>query len=247
LAGLSLRRIKERRRSPNPLRDPGGASHGVRRTAERCMPAGSRWIGSRDAASKSVSVLDDGCSDRPSPDPFGSGSFSRALRPLRSSFSGSPGHPGRSVTRVPSLAGDRSCQDFVPHRDIAGCVHDPLARHAGVPGPASFRPRVFSTPRRLSPPPVSRACFIPPPRPGFCSVQGILPIRSGPSAHRRGLPPCRSDSRAHRQAGCHARARRLRGIAPRIDAFRESGGLDLKRGRSPRRIQLLSQAPAPPP
>jgi hypothetical protein len=156
------------------------------------------------------------------------------------------------IPSSPSLAcrpgtGDHSCQDFAPHRDITCGVHDPLARHAGFPGPASFRPRVFSTPRRLSPPPVPRACFIPPPRPGFCSVQGILPTRSGPSARRRGLPPCRSDSRAHRQAGCHARARRLRGIAPRIDAFRESGGLDLKRGRSPRRIQLLSQAPAPPP
>jgi hypothetical protein len=86
--------------------------------------------------------------------------------------------PIRGVTRVPSHTGDRSCQDFLPHRDITSSVHDPLSRHAGFPDPASFRPQAFSASRRFAPPPASRACFIPRPRPGFVSVQGFLPTRS---------------------------------------------------------------------
>jgi len=83
--------------------------------------------------------------------------------------------------RAESRLAAAPAKDFVPHRDITGGVHDSVSghRHAGFPNPTSFRPRVFSTPRRLSPPPALQACFIPQPRPGFVSVQGFLPIRSG--------------------------------------------------------------------
>ena len=106
----------------------------------------------------------------------------------------------------------------------------------GIPPPAAFRPQVFSTSRRLSPPPASQACFIPRPRPGFVSVQGFVPDSQRATARRRCLPPCRSDAPAHRQAGCHRHARRLRGVAPRIDAFRRTRRLDPARGRSPLRV-----------
>jgi hypothetical protein len=68
--------------------------------------------------------------DRPSPDPFGSGSFSRALRPLRSSFSGAPG-PSLTArhSRAEPLQATAPAWDFVPHRDITDGVHDPLARN----------------------------------------------------------------------------------------------------------------------
>jgi len=162
---------------------------------------------------------------RPSPDPFESGSFSRALRPLRSSFSGAPGltlHNAILAYRID--AGGHSCQDFAPHRDITSGVHDPIKGPAGIPSPASFRPRAFSAPRRFSPPPTSRACFIPLPRPGFVIRPGDSPDSQWTAARHRRLPPCRWDARTHRQAGCHTRARRLRGITPRIDAFHEPGG-----------------------
>jgi len=57
----------------------------------------------------------------------------------------------------------------------------PLAGCGRSQPSASFRPQVFATSRRLAPSSVSRACFIPQPRPGFilCAVQGLLPSRSG--------------------------------------------------------------------
>jgi len=66
---------------------------------------------------------------------------------------------------------------FTPLRDMIGGVHsaEPHFRSAprhGHPKPASFRPRRFSRPRRLAPPPTLRACFIPQPRPGF-ALQGF--------------------------------------------------------------------------
>jgi len=56
----------------------------------------------------------------------------------------------------------------------------PLTGCGRSQSPASFRPRVFATPRRFSPSPTSRACLIPQPRTGFShAVQGVLPFRSG--------------------------------------------------------------------
>jgi len=42
----------------------------------------------------------------------------------------------------------------------------------GLPFPSPFRPRRFSRPRRLTPPPALRVYFTPLPRPGF-SLQGV--------------------------------------------------------------------------
>jgi len=53
---------------------------------------------------------------------------------------------------------------------------------------------------------------------------GVSPDPQRATARHRRLPPCRSTPHTHRQAGCHARRRRLRGVAPRIDAFHEFGG-----------------------
>jgi len=69
--------------------------------------------------------------------------------------------------------------------------------------------------------PTLRACFIPLPRTGF----GPSRVFSRPAAlpaPRRSLPPCRCRPRADRSPGRHTRSPRLRGVAPRIDAF--SGG-----------------------
>jgi hypothetical protein len=61
-------------------------------------------------------------------------------------------------------------------------------------------------------------------------------------AHHRALPPCRCRSPAHRQAGCHARSPRLRGLALRIDAFLEAG-FSRPFGRSPLRVLASSRFP----
>jgi len=58
---------------------------------------------------------------------------------------------------------------------------------AGFPGPASFRPRRFSRPRRFAPPPASRVCFAPLPRPGF-ALQGFAPPRASARAFARRCP-----------------------------------------------------------
>jgi hypothetical protein len=52
----------------------------------------------------------------------------------------------------------------------------------GIPLPASVRPQVFTTSRRLLPLFGLQAYFIPQPRPGFFIVQGLLSRRSGPSS-----------------------------------------------------------------
>jgi len=46
------------------------------------------------------------------------------------------------------------------------------------PSPTTFRPQAFSASRRFTPRFGARACFISLPRPGFSSVQGLLPSRS---------------------------------------------------------------------
>jgi hypothetical protein len=81
-----------------------------------------------------------------------------------------------------------------PHR-LPGRPTPPLGFHppsrrqqvestlAGVPLPASFRPRRFARPRRLPPPPTLRVYFTPLPRPGF-ALQG-LPL----AVSRTGLSP----------------------------------------------------------
>ena len=116
--------------------------------------------------------------DRP-PVLYGPGSFARSSSPLRSSFAPPP---GRLSSRRPLLPGFQPSSRHLrrrprPHYFFGG----PLAGCGSSQPPASFRPQVFATSRRLAPSSVSRACFIPQPRPGFalCAVQGLLPSRSG--------------------------------------------------------------------
>jgi hypothetical protein len=57
---------------------------------------------------------------------------------------------------------------------------------------------------------------------------------------RRALPPCRCRPPAHRQAGCHGRAPRLRGFALRSDAFL-GAGIGRSFDRSPLRVSASSR------
>lgn len=50
--------------------------------------------------------------------------------------------------------------------------------YGGFQVSATFRPQAFATSRRFSPHPGSRACFIPQPRQGFLTVQGLLSSHS---------------------------------------------------------------------
>jgi hypothetical protein len=174
---------------------------------------------------------------RPSPDPFGSGSFSRAFRPLRSSFSGSPGltlHNAILAYRID--AGGHSYQDFAPHRDITSGVHGPIKGPAGIPSPASFRPRAFSAPRRFSPPPASQACFIPLPRPGFVIRPGDFSrfaVDGGSSPSSSPMPLGRSHSPASRLPHARPSTSRLHSANRYVPRTRR---LDRIRSRSPLRV-----------
>jgi len=142
---------------------------------------------------------------RPSPDSRESGSFSPVVTPLRSSFACPPGRSSRSCPH---------CQGFVPLRGTTEGIHSRGYSQL----PATVRPRVFSTSRRLSPPSDLRACCIPQPRPGFSPFRGFSRPAAVP-ARRRCVPHCRYRPIAHRHAGCHDRTTRLRGLAPRGEAF----------------------------
>ena len=98
----------------------------------------------------------------PSPMSFRSGFIlSCAFRPSRvSRATARPAEPGT----FPGLSSLFATQ--------TGGVHT-----RGHPKPASFRPRRFSRPRRLPPPPIARVYFTPLPRPGFAR-QGLPLARS---------------------------------------------------------------------
>jgi len=158
------------------LRSTGGAqrhrsavvhtSRGVHHAAELCVPSGPRVVRASPRRLTGAPFPTRGCaSGRPSSAPFEAGSFSRAFRPLRSLFACLPGHFFRSDTVLPGVSSLFAA--------LSGGVH----LRGSSQSPATFRPQVFSTSRRFAPPPASRACFIPQPRPGF-SVQGLLPLRS---------------------------------------------------------------------
>jgi hypothetical protein len=132
-----------------------------------CRPAHGLFGLPRGASPARRFRRDGVLSGRPSPASFETGSFSRAFTPLRSLFACLPGHSLRSDAVLPGVSSLFAA--------LSGGVH-----LRGISqSPATFRPRVFATSRRFAPPPASRACFIPQPRPGF-SVQGILPLRSVP-------------------------------------------------------------------
>lgn len=96
----------------------------------------------------------------------------------------------------------------------------------GLPRPASVRPQVFSTSRRLLPLPCSRAYSIPQPRPGFFVVQGLLSRRSSPSSSEGAFllvvaaaPLVGSLRFSPARATSTCAASRLRGFDPRRAAF----------------------------
>jgi len=95
--------------------------------------------------------------------------------------------PERTVRLMPSCS--RSSSEFLrSHSRPLPFRSRPTARvsflFATSPGASTcsrtfqaldtFRPQVFSTSRRLSPPPALRACFIPQPRPGHFARSGVL-------------------------------------------------------------------------
>src|SRR5207248_2201309 len=104
---------------------------------------------------------------------FESGSFSRAFRPLRSSFDRPPGR---------ALRHDRSCPGFAPHRDVTGGIHTRC--RAPFPSTWDFQAPLCSVLRFSQPLDgllchrlrglVSSRCHVQ----GF-PVQGVLSIRSG--------------------------------------------------------------------
>ena len=133
--------------------------------------------------------------------------------------------------RVPALFAASPTASTPPYR-FGGRL---AARGRSQP-PASVRPQVFSTSRRLAPSSVSRACFIPQPRPGFVSRRpGVSPDPQRFPPRRRALPPCRSTARAHRRPGCHALG--LGFEASFCGAMRSEGsGFSLPFRRSPLRL-----------
>jgi len=200
---------------------------GLQRTAEREFPCGTPrappvgfiglqsivcrldprgiWLPSSADFPSCFHLVLAASSNRPSPDPFESGSFSRA--------SSVPFGVPSPFLLIASFEAKR------PARVSALFATSPMvSTRCGSSAPATFRPQVFSTSRRFSPPPTLRACCIPLPRPGFSPFRGFSRF-AALLTHRQSVPPCRYHWSAHRQAGCHALVNRLRGFDPRIGAF----------------------------
>jgi len=182
-------------------------SREVESTAEHCMSGRSTgYRVTRSAVLESVSSSNPASSIRPSPDPCEPGSFSRVSSPLRSFFAVSPCRPSQ---------GSHPAEGFFPQRGIIEGVH--LARElSGFPLRSVLR---FSQPLdglrhlRLSGLIASRSHVQ-----GF-SVQGFLPNRSRPDSSPGGAPMPLSPGCSLTEASCHTRTTRLRGLAPRSDAF----------------------------
>jgi len=152
-------------------------------------------------------------------------SCSRSLALRLPPVAWSPPFRATTPVRVPALFA-ASPSTSTPRYLLPG--PSPLSRPGcgGSHSSASFRPRVFATSRRLAPSSVSRACFIPQPRPGFRLFRrsGASPIPQRFLARHQSRPPCRCSAHAHRRTGCHVLGARLRGFLPRGDAFFRGGG-----------------------
>jgi hypothetical protein len=193
-----------------------------------------------------VSVL--GCSP-PTPSPhFGSlvvvfhrapslttcavSSSSRELRPL---FRGLPAR-----TRPKPLGPEHLPWGSIPLRDVS--LRSPP--HASIPKPAKFRPRSFSLPRRLSPPPALQVYFTPQPRPGF-TLQGFPLLRSR-TTFRWPLPSCRWVASPTKRLRTW---RQIRGPAYRAllctGVRCTTQGVSLRSTRSPPEFHLLQVLPPP--
>jgi hypothetical protein len=169
-----------------PFREPARASREVHWAAEHCYvdrPA-AYWLTAASLSEPFPSLTAVHPTDRP---PF------LAVRVHSLVPSVLFGVPSTALPATP-------CDATIPARVSPLIATSPAAStHVGFPGPTSFRPQVFSTSRRLPPPPALRACFIPLSRPGF-PVQGVLPIRSGhdSSPHPASVPFRRTCSPASR-------------------------------------------------
>jgi hypothetical protein len=199
-----------------PCGAPVRASREVRSTAGRC-------VSHRSAGYRFTRSTASGCfhPERPLPRPtvprscYRTGSFPRAVRPLRSSFVGPPGGSFRSCP---------SCLGLRPLRGVIGGVH----LRAGMPAHATVRPQVFSTSRRLAPPLDFAGLFHPAATSRvFTPFRGFSPPAAVPTRRRDVAslplaifrsPRCSPDCSVERR-GCHVRPLRLRGLAPRVDAF----------------------------
>jgi len=125
-----------------------------------------------------------------------------------------------------SPCGGLSCLGFFPHRGVTEGVHS----RASVPALATFRPQVFSTSRRLSPPCRFAGLFHPAATSRAFPFRGLFPSRRGLDSSPRPCPravgvrplteqyPVIADRAV---PGCHERVPRLRGFAPRSDAYPE--------------------------
>jgi hypothetical protein len=90
-----------------------------------------------------------------------------SVSPLRSVFAAPSGRPFQVGATLPEFRPSPRHHRWCP-------------RPRELPPPATFRPRVFSTPRRLAPPFGFAGLLHPAATPRVCSVQGFLPIRSRP-------------------------------------------------------------------
>ena len=118
----------------------------------------------------------------------------------------------------------------LPLRDINNW--SPLT--AGIPTPATFRPRRFTHPRRFTPPLVVAGLFHPTATSGIrssgsflaakpaCLIDKSFPHAVSPASPRDKLP-----------RRCQLHSLRLQGINPSSDPLRPTGGLVLLTARSP--------------
>jgi hypothetical protein len=141
-------------------------------------------------------------------------SFSLADTPLQSSFTHSPA----PVLSLRSLSAWVSSLFASP--SMASTTR---SKH---PASAKFRPQVFSTSRRFTPPPTLRAYFIPVTRQGSSPFKAFS-LRAATFSRREVLPPyCSCTVRSPTHAGCHGSTCQLRGLVPRGAAFASARGLD---------------------
>jgi len=151
-------------------------------------------------------------------------------------------HDTRSALRAPGEPCDLPVDRRAPPMGFdSSSRHQPAASTpARDPTPElTFRPRRFSRPRRLAPPPALRVCFTPLPRPGF-ALQGFVPLRGAvPAFTGRVMPSCR---RAEPPAGLTRRQRsrpRLQGLAPRGECGVDQCRLKPRPIRAPLGLLLL--------
>jgi hypothetical protein len=121
---------------------------------------------------------------QPSPESNDPGSFRCDFAPLQSSYSSSP-RDQLTLTALPT-------QGLVPLRGMTS--RRPLIARFATTSLCSVL-RLSQSLDGLLRRPAPRACSIPQPRPGFQSVQGLLPPRSLTPFPEQ-LPPCRCDSQS---------------------------------------------------